>query len=211
MTLTDREKEQLKAMIDAGQPLPPRYKAVLFDQPHEAELIWPGKTQAVTNVVLPFQSIEQIDEPRAGTQAGTTDLFAFDQDTGRQTGGWTNKLIWGDNKLILASLKNGPLRREIEAAGGLKLVYIDPPFDVGADFSFDVEVGENTFTKAPTLLEEIAYRDTWGKGSDSFITMIYERLALIHGLLSDNGSLYGACCTIAHRNGAGAARCVIWC
>jgi DNA modification methylase len=193
MTLTDREKEQLKAMIDAGQPLPPRYKAVLFDQPHEAELIWPGKTQAVTNVVLPFQSIEQIDEPRAGTQAGTTDLFALDQRTGRQTGGWTNKLIWGDNKLILASLKNGPLRREIEAAGGLKLVYIDPPFDIGADFSFDVEVGDNTFTKAPTLLEEIAYRDTWGKGSDSFITMIYERLALIHGLLSDNGSLYVHC------------------
>ena len=44
MSLSDREKEQLKAMIDAGQPLPPRYKAVLFDQPHEAELIWPGKT-----------------------------------------------------------------------------------------------------------------------------------------------------------------------
>ena len=77
MNLTDREKEQLKALIEAGQPLPPRYKAVLFDQPHEAELIWPGKTQEVTNVVLPFQSIEQIDEPRVGTQAGTTDLFAL--------------------------------------------------------------------------------------------------------------------------------------
>ena len=55
MNLTDREKEQLKEMIDAGQALPPRYKAVLFDQPHEAELIWPGKTAEVTNVVLPFQ------------------------------------------------------------------------------------------------------------------------------------------------------------
>jgi adenine-specific DNA-methyltransferase len=69
MNLNDREKEQLKALIDAGQSLPPRYKAVLFDQPHDAELIWPGKTQEVTNVALPFQSIEQIDEPRAGTQA----------------------------------------------------------------------------------------------------------------------------------------------
>ena len=68
MSLTDREKEQLKAMIDAGQPLPPRYKALLFAQPHEAELIWPGKTHEVTNVVLPFQSIEQIDEPRTGTE-----------------------------------------------------------------------------------------------------------------------------------------------
>ena len=193
MSLTDREKEQLKALIDAGQPLPPRYKAVLFDQPHEAELIWPGKTQEVTNVVLPFQSIEQIDEPRVGTQAGTTDLFAFDQGTGRQTGGWTNKLIWGDNKLVLASLKNGPLRREIEAAGGLKLVYIDPPFDVGADFSFDIEIGGETISKEPSVIEDIAYRDTWGRGADSYIDMLYHRLRLLHDLLAPDASLYVHC------------------
>ncbi|PJI42200.1 site-specific DNA-methyltransferase [Ferrovibrio sp.] len=191
MNLTDREKEQLKAMIDSGQPLPPRYKAVLFDQPHEAELIWPGKTSEMTNVVLPFQSIEQIDEPRRGTQAGTTDLFAFDQTTGRQTGGWANKLIWGDNKLVLASLKNGPLRRQIEDAGGLKLVYIDPPFDVGADFSFDVEIGESErLTKEPSVIEELAYRDTWGRGADSYLSMIYERLTLIHGLMAPDASIY---------------------
>ncbi len=193
MTLSDREKEQLKALIDAGQPLPPRYKAVLFDQPREAELIWPGKTHEVTNVVLPFQSIEQIDEPRAGTQAGTPDLFAFDQGTGRQTGGWTNKLIWGDNKLVLASLRNGPMRKEIEAAGGLKLVYIDPPFDVGADFSFDIDVGSEAVTKEPSIIEDVAYRDTWGRGSASYISMMYERLSIIHGLLSETGTIFLHC------------------
>jgi DNA modification methylase len=192
-SLTDREKEQLKAMIDGGQPLPARYKALLFGQPHETELIWPGKTHEVTNVVLPFQSIEQIDEPRAITEGGTTDLFAFDQGTGRQTGGWTNKLIWGDNKLVLASLKNGPLRREIEAAGGLKLVYIDPPFDVGADFSFDVEIGNDIYVKNPSVIEEIAYRDTWGRGQDSYISMLFERLILIHSLLASDGSLFVHC------------------
>jgi adenine-specific DNA-methyltransferase len=191
--LTDREKEQLKAMIDAGQPLPPHYKAVLFDQPHEVELIWPGKTHAVTNVVLPFQSIEQIDEPRLGTQSGSADLFDFDQGTGRQVGGWTNKLIWGDNKLVLASLKNGPLRREIDAAGGLKLVYIDPPFDVGADFSMNVEIGDHVFHKEPSILEDIAYRDTWGRGQDSYLTMLYERLSLVHGLMRDDGSIFIHC------------------
>lgn len=190
MDPSEREKEQLKAMIDAGQKLPPRYKAVLFDQPHEAELIWPGKTHEVTNVVLPFQSIEQIDEPRAGTPAGTSDLFAFDRTTGRQTGGWTNKLIWGDNKLVLAALKNGPLRREIEATGGLKLVYIDPPFDVGADFSFNVEIGADHITKEPSVIEEVAYRDTWGRGTDSYISMLYERLSLIISLLAEDGSIY---------------------
>ena len=111
----------------------------------------------------------------------------------RQRKGWTNKLIWGDNKLILSSLKNGPLREEIEAQGGLKLIYIDPPFDVGADFSMDIEIGGDTFTKKPNILEEIAYRDTWGKGADSFIAMIYERLILMRDLLAEDGSIYVHC------------------
>lgn len=119
----------------------------------------------------------------------------MDTATGRQTGGWANKLIWGDNKLVLASLKNGPLRREIEAVGGLKLVYIDPPFDVGADFSFDIEVGDETLTKEPSVLEELAYRDTWGRGADSYLSMIYERLVLIRDLLSNDGSIYVHCDT----------------
>ena len=100
---------------------------------------------------------------------------------------------WGDNKLILSSLKNGPLREEIEKQGGLKLIYIDPPFDVGADFSMDIEIGEETFTKKPSILEEIAYRDTWGKGADSFIAMIYERLILMRDLLAEDGSIYVHC------------------
>ncbi|MDM8551766.1 site-specific DNA-methyltransferase [Desulfobacterales bacterium HSG2] len=113
--------------------------------------------------------------------------------TGRQIKGWNNKLIWGDNKLILSSLKNGPLREEIEAQGGIKLIYIDPPFDVGADFSMDIEIGGETLTKKPNVLEEIAYRDTWGKGADSFISMIYERLVLMRDLLAEDGSIYVHC------------------
>lgn len=114
------------------------------------------------------------------------DLFSWDDRSGRQSGGWSNKLIWGDNKLVLASLKNGPLRKEIEDAGGLKLVYIDPPFDVGADFSFDIEVGGEGLTKEPSVVEEIAYRDTWGRGSDSYASMMHERLSLIHDLMHDS-------------------------
>ncbi|MCR4286596.1 MAG: site-specific DNA-methyltransferase, partial [Deltaproteobacteria bacterium] len=111
----------------------------------------------------------------------------------RQLKGWTNKLIWGDNKLVLSSLKNGPMRKEIEEQGGIKLIYIDPPFDVGADFSMDIEVGDDTFTKKPNILEELAYRDTWGKGQDSFISMIYERLSLMRDLLAEDGSICVHC------------------
>ncbi len=194
MQFSEKEKQELKALIDRGEALPAKYRQMLFAEPHEAELIWPGKTHEVTNVVLPFQSIEQIDEPRSETAAAQSDLFQMDQITGRQSGGWTNKLIWGDNKLVLSSLKNGPLRREIEEAGGIKLVYIDPPFDVGADFSFDIEVGElDTVTKEPSVIEDIAYRDTWGRGADSFISMIHERLILIRELLAGDGSIYVHC------------------
>jgi adenine specific DNA methylase Mod len=140
---------------------------------------------------LPFQVIEQIDEPRNDAKFGMQESL-FDT-SGRQITGWTNKLIWGDNKLILSSLKNGPLRKEIEAQGGLKLIYIDPPFDVGADFSMDIEIGGEEFIKKPSVIEEIAYRDTWGKGADSFITMLYERLSLIRDLLANEGSIYVHC------------------
>ncbi len=98
-----------------------------------------------------------------------------------------------DNKLILSSLKSGALRRQIEDAGGLKLIYIDPPFDVGADFSMDIEVGGETFHKEPNLLEQIAYRDTWGRGADSFIAMIYERLILMRDLMHTEASIYLHC------------------
>jgi DNA modification methylase len=139
--------------------------------------------------VLPFQSIEHIDEPRKGTSQ-QFDLFSMSESTGRQSGGWTNKLIWGDNSLILSSLIHGPIRAEIEKAGGLKLVYIDPPFDVGSDFSIDIEVGDESVKKNPSVVEEVAYRDTWGRGIDSYATMIYSRVKQIHELLAVDGSAY---------------------
>lgn len=192
--LTDQEKADVLRYLEADKPLPDHYRFLLFDDKREVELVWNGKTSDVCNVVLPFQTIEHVDEPRIeGKSTADDDLVGGLFDTrGRQMKGWTNKLIWGDNKLILSSLKNGPLRDEIEKQGGLKLIYIDPPFDVGADFSMDIEVGDggDTFTKRPNILEEIAYRDTWGKGADSFIAMIYERLILMRDLLAEDGSIY---------------------
>ncbi|MBI5041773.1 MAG: site-specific DNA-methyltransferase [Gammaproteobacteria bacterium] len=189
--LSDAEKRDLIQLIQDGKPLPEKYRFILFEDKREVELVWNGKNREVCTTVLPFQSLEHVDEPRMeAPELGTLDLF----DTrGRQLKGWTNKLIWGDNKLILSSLKSGALRRQIEDAGGLKLIYIDPPFDVGADFSMDIEIGGETFHKEPNLLEQIAYRDTWGRGADSFISMIYERLILMRDLLAEDGSIYVHC------------------
>lgn len=191
LNLTDNEKRDIIKYLEAGKPLPEKYRFLLFDNDREVELLWNGKTDEVENIVLPFQAIEHIDEPRSEEKI-TAQTSLFDTSD-RQIKGWSNKLIWGDNKLILSSLKNGPLRKQIEAEGGLKLIYIDPPFDVGADFSMNIEIGEESFTKKPSVIEEIAYRDTWGKGADSFIAMIYERLKLMHDLLANDGSIYVHC------------------
>lgn len=194
MDLSQQDKDFIIGCIERGESLPARFRQTLFDDPQTVELIWPGKTNYVERTVLPFQSIEQIDEPRTeSNKPATLDLFSMDENSGRQKGGWSNKLIWGDNKLILSSLTNGPLRQEIEDAGGLKLVYIDPPFDVGADFSFDVEIGDDEVTKSPSYIEEVAYRDTWGHGTDSFISMINERLGIMRELLAPGGAIYVHC------------------
>jgi len=186
--LSDTEKRDLIKLIEQSKPLPEKYRFLLFEDKRDVELVWNGKTREVCTAILPFQTLEHIDEPRKETTHGE-DGELFDL-SGRQIKGWTNKLIWGDNKLILSSLKAGSLRRQIEDAGGLKLIYIDPPFDVGADFSMDIEIGGETFHKEPNLLEQIAYRDTWGRGADSFIAMIYERLILMRDLMHPDGSIY---------------------
>ncbi|HMQ74469.1 MAG TPA: DNA methyltransferase [Flavobacteriales bacterium] len=189
MSLSEKEKQEIIGLIQEGRPLPKEYIYKLYADEEDVFLFWNGRNEQVTNAALPFHSIEHIDEPRQEVEHAPT---MFDTK-GRQLQGWTNKLIWGDNKLILSSLANGPLREEIEREGGLKLIYIDPPFAVGADFGFDIEVGGETAEKRQTVIEEIAYRDTWERGMSSYLSMLYDRLRLMHGLLSADGSIYVHC------------------
>ncbi|HWB39459.1 MAG TPA: hypothetical protein VG604_04470, partial [Candidatus Saccharimonadales bacterium] len=125
--LSENEIRNIVKLLEQGKSLPDEYRFKLFDHNREVELIWNGKTNEVESAVLPFQTIEVVDEPRS-EESSKAQLGLFDFDNrGRQIKGWTNKLIWGDNKFILSSLKNGPLRQEIEDNGGIKLIYIDPP------------------------------------------------------------------------------------
>ncbi|MFB6305512.1 MAG: DNA methyltransferase, partial [Flavobacteriales bacterium] len=176
--------------VKNNEKLPKEDIYKLFSDEEDVFLFWNGRNEEVTNAALPFHSIEHIDEPRKEIEDGQVGMFDL---KGRQLKGWTNKLIWGDNKLILSSLANGPIREQIEEQGGLKLIYIDPPFAVGSDFSHDIEVHGETATKKQSVLEEIAYRDTWGKGISSYLNMMYERLKLMYQLLADDGSIYVHC------------------
>lgn len=162
----------------------------------KTELVWRGKYDddgKLSSIEkpgpFPFQIVESINEPRVekgGEESQQSSLFdIWKGDEGNTfEAGWKNKLIWGDNKFVMSSLLE-------KYAGNIDLIYIDPPFATGANFKTKIKVGEanQEIVKAHSVIEEKAYRDTWGSGNDSFLSMIYDRFILMHQLLSKNGLL----------------------
>ncbi len=148
------------------------------------ELLWDGKYKdgkkvSPVRIELPFQTVETVNETAQERQLTLDMLFA-----GRPTE-WRNRLIWGDKKYVLPSLLP-------EFAGKVNLIYIDPPFATGADFSFTTTIPESdeSFTKEPSIIEQKAYRDTWGHGLDSYLQWFYETVILLRELLTEDGSIY---------------------
>ncbi len=140
-------------------------------RPARTELIWEGKYDdagrrvAPLRVALPFQPVETVNESAQDRQRSLLLGPGFGEEE------WRNRLIWGDKKYVLPSLLT-------EFAGRVNLIYIDPPFDTGADFSFTATVPEDPetvgdgsfrFTREPSIIEQKAYRDTWGRGLESYL------------------------------------------
>ncbi|MHA1252330.1 MAG: site-specific DNA-methyltransferase, partial [Candidatus Helarchaeota archaeon] len=158
------------------------------------ELIWSGKYKSNENnqskiiKPFPFQIVESINVPRVEKEK-YRNLTLFDFWEGNEGStfeeGWKNKLIWGDNKIVMSSLLP-------QFSGKINLIYIDPPFATGADFKFRIKIGDNKekMYKEHSLIEEKAYRDTWGRGLVSYLNYMYERLLLMKELLADDGSIY---------------------
>jgi DNA modification methylase len=171
----------------------------------KTELVWPGKynedgtLREVPRVSLPFQVIERVNESRATREAkkekGATlfDIWEHNEGDTFETG-WRNKLIWGDNLLIMGSLLE-------QFAGQVDLIYIDPPFATGSDFTQKYLVDDDgirmasvneqaDLEKEASIIEEVTYRDTWGRGLNSYLHMMRERLTVLRQLLSERGTLY---------------------
>ena len=155
----------------------------------KTELVWEGKYDEYGNrrevdlagAAMPLQKIETVDEPK---QRALVQGTLFDEKKAHHDD-FRNMLIWGDNKLVMASLLK-------EYKGKVDLIYIDPPFDVGADFTMNVPLGEEgeEIEKDQSTIDMIAYRDMWGKGTDSYLNLMFERLLVMKDLLSENGSIY---------------------
>jgi len=155
------------------------------------ELLWAekydkfekGEKIPIEKPNLPFQTVETINKPRI-KDGITASLFPEDEWPKDYPKDWKNLLVWGDNKLVMSSLiKQG-------WAGKINLIYIDPPFFTGADFTVRTKLGDEPIEKEPSIIEERAYKDTWSGGIASYLKYMYERLALMRELLAENGSIY---------------------
>jgi adenine-specific DNA-methyltransferase len=167
-----------------------------------AELIWDGKydehgnKRAPVRIELPFQTVETVNESVQDRQR-TLELSASGRDQE-----WRNRLIWGDKKYVLPSLLP-------EFAGNVDLIYIDPPFSTSQDFSYTAALPGNPrsedpedieFTKQPSVLEQKAYRDTWGVTSeerargvsqlDRYLRWFADTMYFLRELLSEKGTIY---------------------
>lgn len=160
------------------------------------ELLWAdkydrlekGERIPIEKPNLPFQVIETVNKPRLkDLESGLFDFSQYYPESEYPPNypkDWRNLLIWGDNKLVMSSLiKQG-------WAGKINLIYIDPPFFTGADFTVRTKIGDDEIEKEPSIIEERAYKDTWSGGIASYLKYMYERLVLMRELLAENGTIW---------------------
>src|SRR3989344_1805991 len=150
-----------------------------------ARIVWDSKPRRAPNPKdIEFQAAEVVipNPETAGTlPMSFQDKLLGEEELDKQK---MNRLIWGDNLLAMQALLNQGYE------GKIALIYIDPPFDSKADYSHKIKLGETEFTKEPSVIERLAYKDTWAGGTDSYLDMLYPRLQLMKRLLAPDGSIY---------------------
>lgn len=173
-----------------------------------ARLVWDSKPRRAPNPKdIEFQTAEVvIPNPTHREQLPLSfkDGLIGESEIDKQK---MNRLIWGDNLLAMQVL----LSQGYE--GKINLIYIDPPFDSKADYSHKMTItdvpplakggyeprgvhspeGGFEFTKEPSVIERLAYKDTWAGGTDSYLDMLYPRLQLMKRLLAEDGGIYVHC------------------
>ena len=103
---------------------------------------------------------------------------------GDEVNGWMNRIYWGDNLQVMSHLLK-------EFRGKVDLIYIDPPFDSGADYKKKIDLRGKKIENDQSSFEEKQYTDLWT--NDEYLQFMYERLVLCRELLSDRGSIYLHC------------------
>lgn len=161
------DKKDLKVQPAKGRPM----------------LSWVGKKPLNRVPAYPAQHIETSD-PHSSLEHTPNDPSIWQGwPTSYPKGGL---LFHGDNKEVLAHLLANGYR------GKVNLVYIDPPFDSGANYVRRVHLRGQSPTEMEaepySLGEQTQYTDIWV--NDAYLQFMYERLLLLRELLADGASIY---------------------
>ncbi len=112
---------------------------------------------------------------------------------------WKNRLVYGDNLLVMQALLAGDPSTDLPSMRGkIDLIYIDPPYDSKTDYRTKIELPGANIDSRPTVLEQFAYADTWSanidgedvKGTAAYLKYMYPRLVMMRELLSERGTIY---------------------
>jgi adenine-specific DNA-methyltransferase len=202
----------LSAVTPPGFPVPAAAPPAANDftlelsvEPRKPRLAWQGMGRKEAVVSVPTQVVEIVRPGRARDQGDAllnTDIKTQTRSSAERDGTELppNRLIWtNDNLVALQTLldERDPATREYRYRAKVDLIYIDPPFMVNSDFradnTIDIDIDEEEGVQAkkePSLVEHLAYRDTWRQGLDSFLSMLKRRLELLKELLAPTGSIY---------------------
>ena len=168
---------------------------VVSEGHRDANRILDGLSNA-SRITLQTNELVQPNKNRRQKNLGSAVLGAAGYDV---SPAWTNRLIYGDNLLVMQALLAGdPATGLPSMRGMIDLIYIDPPYDSKADYRTKIELPGATIDSKPTVLEQFAYADTWSttidgeeiKGTIAYLKYMYPRLVLMKELLSERGSIY---------------------
>ena len=160
--MTPEQRQELIRLLQQGEEISPEWARVLFPpEKREYELVYHGKVREediiADTLAVPLQPVR-----------------TFGKNGGK---GWQSMLIFGDNLQVMKSLlelkKAGKLCNA-DGTGGVRLVYIDPPFA--------------TKQELRGTEDQKAYQDKIA--GVEFLEFLRKRLVIIQELLSDSGSLY---------------------
>lgn len=163
---------------------------VVSEGRREANRILDGLS-AASRITLQTNELIQPNKDRSQSEILNDDIEYVDD--------WKNRLVYGDNLLVMQALLAGdPASGLLSMRGKIDLIYIDPPYDSKADYRTKIELPGANIDSKPTVLEQFAYADTWSanidgedvKGTAAYLKYMYPRLVLMRELLSDQGNMY---------------------
>jgi adenine-specific DNA-methyltransferase len=159
---------------------------IVVRKKESARLIWNTKSHHLINTKeTEFQTSEVVfSNPTVEDQSSVIQTFFNSNSNIKFQNDRINRVICGNNLLTMQALIASGYE------GKISLIYTDPPFQTNENYYAKFEVGDTESAKIHSIIQRLAYNDSWKDGIDSFLDMLYPRLQLMKKLLTDDGSIF---------------------